>query len=68
MGTRGATVRERLYTVVTNPCYSKNTDLKAASEELRQLDDPTCVLDVMDQVGVVDPGLFHSIELNVTIR
>ena len=58
----GAAVRERLYTVATNPCYGKHTDLKAASEELRQPDDPTCVLDVMDPVEVVDPGLFHSIE------
>ena len=58
----GAAVRERLYTVATNPCYGKHADLKAFTEELRTPDDPTCVLDVMDPVGVVDPGLFHSIE------
>ena len=57
----GAAVRERLYTVVTNPCYGKHADLRAFSEELRQPGDPKCVLDVMDPVEVVDPGLFHSV-------
>ena len=58
----GAAVRERLYTMATNPCYGKHADLKAFTEVLRTPDDPTCVLDVADPVGVVGPRLFHSIE------
>ena len=58
----GAAVRERLYTIATNPCYGKHADLREFTEELRQPEDPKCVLDVMDPVGVVDPGLFHSVE------
>ena len=64
MGTRKCrSKRENVHsTVATNPCYGKHADLKAFTEELRAPDDPTCVLDVMDTVGVVGPGLFHSIE------
>ena len=58
----GAAVRERLYTIATNPCYGKHSDLAAETEKLRQPTDPKIVADVMDPVEMVDPSLFHSLE------
>ena len=58
----GAAVRERLYTVGTNPGYGKHADFKASIEEMRTPNDPKCVLDVVEPVEVVGPGLPHSME------
>ena len=57
----GAAVRERLYTIATNPCYSRHSDLAAETEKLRQPTDPKIVVDVTDPVDKVDPSLFHSL-------
>ena len=58
----GAAVRERLFTIATNLCYGKHSDLAAETEKLRQPTGPKIVVGVMDPIAKVDPGLFHSLE------